>query len=270
MPLTATQSEVLKAISANRSPESHIAGGLALNSAPNSPRFSEDIDIFHDVEDAVSKTSDLDVRCLESAGFTVERQIWTPLFRRISATKSGESVKVEWAQDSAWRFFPIQQDAVLYWKLHPFDALTNKALAMAARAETRDLVDLVSHACGVFPLHSVVWAACAKDAGFTPLSLLEWMRRNARIDASALKETGVLLHATELKNRWLELAELTEARIIEAAHDGVEPGVVFTDLNGVVSWYTQVGTVSHHARLGGVFPKIEGVRNQSSLRDGRA
>ena len=263
MPLTAIQSEVLKAISVNRSPESHIAGGIALNFAPGSPRFSEDIDIFHDVEDAVIKASDLDVRCLESAGFTVERQIWTPLFRRISATKSGKSVKVEWAQDSAWRFFPIQQDAVLYWKLHPFDALTNKALAMAARAETRDLVDLVSHASGVFPLHSVVWAACAKDAGFTPLSLLEWMRRNARIDAPVLKEMGVLLPATELKNRWLELAELTEARINEAAHDGVEPGVVFTDLDGVVSWYTQIGTVAHHAKLGGVFPKIEGVRDQS-------
>ncbi len=116
MPLTAIQSEALKAISANRSPESHIAGGIALNFAPGSPRFSEDIDIFHNVEEAVVKASDLDVRCLESAGFTVQRQIWTPLFRRITASKSGESVKLEWAQDSAWRFFQIQQDSVL----HPF------------------------------------------------------------------------------------------------------------------------------------------------------
>ena len=132
---------------------------------------------------------------------------------------------------------------------------------MAARAETRDLVDLVSHASGIVPLHSVVWAASAKDAGFTPLSLLEWMRRNARIDAPVLKEMGVSLAATELKNRWLELAELTEVRINEAAHDGLEPGVVFTDLDGAISWYTQSGAVAHHAKLGGVFPKIEGVRD---------
>ena len=85
MPLTAIQSEVLRAISANRSPESHIAGGIALNFAPSSPRFSEDIDIFHDIEEAVVKASDLDVRCLESAGFIVHRQMWTPLFRRITA-----------------------------------------------------------------------------------------------------------------------------------------------------------------------------------------
>jgi hypothetical protein len=57
MPLTAIQSEVLKAISANRSPESHIAGGIALNFAPDSPRFSEDIDIFHDVEEAVVRAT---------------------------------------------------------------------------------------------------------------------------------------------------------------------------------------------------------------------
>jgi hypothetical protein len=261
MPLTVIQLEVLKAISANRSPESHIAGGVALNYAPESPRFSEDIDIFHDVEEAVIKASDRDVGCLETAGFTVERQIWTPLFRRITASKLGQSVKIEWAQDSAWRFFQIQQDSVLHWKLHPFDALTNKALAMAARAETRDLVDLVSHAAGIYPLYTVVWAACAKDAGFTPLSLLEWMRRNARIDAPVLKEMGVSVAPTDLKTRWLELAELTEARVSEAAHAGVEPGVVFTGPDGAVSWYTESGAVVHHARLGGAIPKIEGVRD---------
>ena len=261
MPLTAIQSEVLRAISANRSPESHIAGGIALNFAPSSPRFSEDIDIFHDIEEAVVKASDLDVRCLESAGFIVHRQMWTPLFRRITASKLGESVKVEWAQDSAWRFFEIQRDSVLHWKLHPFDALTNKALAMAARAETRDLVDLVSHTSGINPLHTVVWAACAKDAGFTPLSLLEWMRRNARIDATVLKEMGVSVAAIELKTRWLELAELTEVHINEAAHAGIEPGVVFVGPDGAISWYNERGAVAQHAKLGGAFAKIEGVRD---------
>lgn len=261
MPLTAIQSEILKAISGNRSPESHIAGGIALNFAPGSPRFSEDIDIFHDVEEAVVQASDLDVRCLESAGFTVHRQMWTPLFRRITAFKLGESVKVEWAQDSAWRFFEIQRDSVLHWKLHPFDALTNKALAMAARAETRDLVDLVSHTSGLNPLHTVVWAACAKDAGFTPLSLLEWMRRNARIDATVLKEMGVSVAAIELKTRWLELAELTEVHINEAAHAGIEPGVVFVGPDGAISWFNERGAVAQHAKLGGAFAKIEGVRD---------
>lgn len=261
MPLSAIQAEVLKAISSNRSPDSHIARGIALNFAPGSPRFSEDIDIFHDVEEAVVKASDLDVRCLESAGFTVQRQMWTPLFRRVTASKLGESVKVEWAQDSAWRFFQIQQDPVLHWKLHPFDALTNKALAMAARAETRDLVDLVSHTSWPNPLHTVVWAACAKDAGFTPLSLLEWMRRNARIDAPVLKEMGVSIAATELKTKWLELAELTEVRINEAAHAGIEPGVVFVGPDGAISWYTERGAVAQRAKLGGAFARIEGVRD---------
>jgi hypothetical protein len=145
--------------------------------------------------------------------------------------------------------------------LHPFDDPTNKALATAARAETRDLVDLVSHAYGLNALHTVVWAACAKDAGFTPLSLLEWMRRNARIDAPVLKEMGVSVAATELKTKWLELAELTEVRINEAAHAGIEPGVVFVGPDGAISWYNEKRAVAHRAKLGGAFAKIEGVRD---------
>jgi len=87
------------------------------------------------------------------------------------------------------------------------------------------------------------------------------MRRNARIDAPVLKEMGVLVAPTELKNRWLELAALTEARISEAAHAGIEPGVVFIRPDSTISWYTESGAVAHHAKLGGAFPKIEGVRD---------
>ena len=46
MPLTKLQSEVLRALAAQRSPDSYIAGGIALNH--DGPRFSRDIDIFQD------------------------------------------------------------------------------------------------------------------------------------------------------------------------------------------------------------------------------
>jgi hypothetical protein len=41
------------------------------------------------------------------------------------------------------RFFPIERDAQLGWRLHLFDAATNTALTLAARTETRGYVDIV-------------------------------------------------------------------------------------------------------------------------------
>ncbi|MEI6715762.1 MAG: hypothetical protein WCO60_18570 [Verrucomicrobiota bacterium] len=260
MPLTPIQRDVLQAIAGNRSPESHIAGGIALNFGEKSARYSEDIDIFHDVEEAIIRSSEQDVVSLEAAGFTVERQMWAPYFRRVLVSRSGEAVKVEWAQDSAWRFFPVESDPVLCWRLHRFDALTNKALAMGARAETRDLVDLVVNSES-YALHAVIWAACSKDPGFTPLSLLEWMRRNARVQADVLSELGVQMSPVELKEKWLNLAETAESRINDAADAGTEAGVAFLGNDGQISWVdTELVTILH-AQLGGVVPRIEGVRD---------
>jgi hypothetical protein len=55
----------------------------------------------------------------------------------------GDLVDVDWAADSAFRFFPIERDPVLGWRLQLFDAATNKSLTLAARTETRDYVDIV-------------------------------------------------------------------------------------------------------------------------------
>ena len=46
MPLTNLQIFVLRTLAAQRSPDSYIAGGVALNR--EGPRFSDDIDIFQD------------------------------------------------------------------------------------------------------------------------------------------------------------------------------------------------------------------------------
>lgn len=61
MPLTEFQKEVLALLAANRSEESHFAGGIVLNAPDDSPRFSRDFDIFHDVAKEVTRASDRDV-----------------------------------------------------------------------------------------------------------------------------------------------------------------------------------------------------------------
>ena len=258
MPLTTFQAEVLRVIAANRCVESHIAGGIALNSNPESPRISGDIDIFHDATEAIEVASEADCACLLAAGYSADRLMWNDTFRRVRVLRGSEFVKLEWAQDSAWRFFPIERHPVLAWKLHRFDALTNKALAMGSRSETRDLVDLVMNH-ELTPLYSIVWAACSKDPGFTPGLLLEQMRRNARIELLAMEEMGLSMQPSELKSKWLEIARETEAAILAAGHAGVEPGVVFLAPDGSVKWFDTPGATIHRATLGGVIPRLGGV-----------
>ena len=71
MPLTDFQHGVLSAIAINRSEASHFAGGMVLNAAPDSARFSKDFDFFHDGVEALAAASERDVATLRAAGYEV-------------------------------------------------------------------------------------------------------------------------------------------------------------------------------------------------------
>ena len=51
MPLTPFQSAIAELLAVNRSPDSYLAGGSALHIEPNSKRYSNDLDYFHDSEE---------------------------------------------------------------------------------------------------------------------------------------------------------------------------------------------------------------------------
>jgi len=176
-------------------------------------------------------------------------------YRRAWIEKAGNGVKLEWCQDSAWRFFPIEPDAVLGWRLHRFDAITNKALALAGRSETRDLVDLVANHAQ-FPLHAVVWAACAKDAGYGPRLLLNQMQRNARIDPAELKEMGAAFDPVALKSQWLDLARQCDREIERAATADIDAGLAYVGPGGEIGWFDTSAYRPHRATLGGALPRI--------------
>ena len=92
---------------------------------------------------------------LRAGGFTVEtlsrENEWEKLctFRKAKVSRGKESVEIDWAADSAFRFFPIEQDPQFGWRLHLFDLATNKALTLSARTETRDYVDILELAPAV-------------------------------------------------------------------------------------------------------------------------
>ena len=138
---------MLQVIAANRSEASHFASGMVLNAANDSARYSHDFDIFHDAEEEVMRASDADLASLRAAGYQVETRTgdWSNpcSFRKAKLTRGNDELEIDWAQDAAYRFYPIQPDPLLGWRLHLFDMATNKALALSARSVTRDYVDIV-------------------------------------------------------------------------------------------------------------------------------
>ena len=266
MPLTAFQLEILGVLAANRSEESHFAGGVIINAAEDSPRFSRDFDIFHDIAAEVSRASVQDVASLRAAGFRVDQVSHTgewereTTFRRASVTApGGEVVEIDWAADSAFRFFPIERDPQLGWRLHLFDAATNKALTLASRTETRDYVDILELSRR-YPLAAVCWAACGKDPGFTPLSLLGMMRRFARIDPVELDQIRARsLDPGALKTEWTSVSDGAEAAMTALADErpDVPGGVAFVDAAGQPGWLgDNPGLQIHEPSIRGCWPVV--------------
>ena len=69
MPLTELQSHVLQMLAAQRSPDSYIAGGVALNR--EGPRFSAYIDIFQDSEERLLTAAATDAAAITQAGLSL-------------------------------------------------------------------------------------------------------------------------------------------------------------------------------------------------------
>ena len=68
MPISDFQAEVLRCIAANRRPASYLAGATVLHRDKKSPRYSQDLDLFHDVEQSVASSAETDAETLGAAG----------------------------------------------------------------------------------------------------------------------------------------------------------------------------------------------------------
>jgi len=154
--------------------------GSALGETTTSARLSRDVDLFHDRVAAVATGWSADRRILESEGFSVEVLRERPGFVDANVSRAGEVVLVQWAADSAYRFFPLVAHPDFGLTLHPFDLATNKVLALVGRVEARDRIDVIASHERNQRLGYLVWAACGKDPGFGPKSILEEAGRSGR------------------------------------------------------------------------------------------
>lgn len=178
MPLSRIQSDILRLIAAHRDPESYIAGSTPLN--VDAPRYSGDIDVFHDREDRVARAAQTDAAVLEQHGYALEWIRREPTMYTVLAAREQATTRLEWVVDSEFRFFPAMRDDTFGYVLNPVDLATNKVAAAYGRREPRDVVDLLTVHERILALSAVIWAAVGKAVGFTPEGMIGEIRRLAR------------------------------------------------------------------------------------------
>jgi hypothetical protein len=227
MALTDFQRRICRLLADTRiaSGESYVAGGGALNEIAAGTRLSRDIDLFHDTETAVDHTWRADRAVLEREGLVVR-----PIRQHRSLTEaevSGQSgsVRIEWAHDSSYRFFPLVTHPVFGLTLHPVDLATNKVLALVGRLEVRDWIDVITTDARIQPLGYLAWAASGKDPGFSPSALLEHAARTSRysqVEVARLAFEGEPPDAAALSRAWHRA--LSEARAVVDALPSADAG----------------------------------------------
>ena len=88
MPLSKIQTDILKLLASHRDPESYVAGSTPLNR--EAPRYSGDIDVFHDREELVARAAAEDAAVLAGHGYTLQWQRREPAIYTVLVRRSGQ------------------------------------------------------------------------------------------------------------------------------------------------------------------------------------
>jgi hypothetical protein len=180
------QSDILKVLATNRTPQSVMAGGSVLNY--HAFRLSDDQDLFHADGHALNAEVERDVGTLREHGFQVDVvQKSEGLFEAVVSASDQAPTVLQWVQSGLMNFFAAVPDPDFGYRLHFADLAVNKVDAAASRKEVRDFVDLYLIHTNVMPLWHAIWAAPGKNEQFSPTSIVEELRRKnsfsqARID----------------------------------------------------------------------------------------
>jgi hypothetical protein len=263
LPLTRSQRALLATLASSRNGDRYLGGGAAIHFAPNSTRYSDALDFFHESEQRVAAAFAQDRETLASAGYDVDVELSLPGFVRCVVRKGAVATRVDWAHDSAWRFMPLVRDELGGLLLHPVDLATNKVLALAGRDEPRDFVDIIFVHRTTLPLAGLAWAAVGKDPCLSPLSLLELLKRHGRYrpeDFTRLQLTEPF-EVRAAKQEWL--AALERAAAFARERPPAESGCLYYSkrLTGFVlpsaeATLEEQGGVVHYGQPGGVLPRV--------------
>ena len=103
MPITRFQSDVLRLLAAQGSPDCYIPGGVAVNRAGH--RISADIDIFQGSAERLESAVKADEAARTGGGYTITASANQRTGRHVATVeKQGDRMHLEWVADSAFRF----------------------------------------------------------------------------------------------------------------------------------------------------------------------
>jgi len=233
MALTPLQREVMASIAKNRSETSYVAGGLVLNM--DWPRRSDDIDIFHDTDEEIVASADLDMNTLRLEGFHVDIEVRAYGIVESKISKASESTLIQWMSETRMRFFPLVRDPEWGARLHRADLVVNKVLAASTRTKARDFVDLITIEERFCPLGAVIMAAAGKPPNYSPVRTVDEIRRRGLSipaeDYESVKGLPDDLTATAVRERLVSALDEAEAYLRSAPPEIV--GLLAIDGRGV-------------------------------------
>lgn len=209
-------------------------------------------------------------RTIESTTASFSREVGCRLGRRAvdavwwsgSLGEGSQPVPLTGFQSAIGRLLAANRSEEFGYQLHPLDLATNKVLALAGRDEPPDLLDTLYLHEHVLRLGSLVWAVVGKDPDYSPLSLLEMLRRRGRIQPAGLARLDLSgpVDLQQVKEAWL--AALVEAERFVRAQPPGEAGCLYWSPSRNAFVCPEGGksddAVPHFGRPGGVLPRVVG------------
>lgn len=242
MVLTPIQKQVMACIAANRSETSYIAGGTALNM--DWPRISDDIDIFHDTDEEIGASAGIDIETLKAAGFKVSMDVNVYGCVEASVLRAGEQTLIQWMSESRTRFFPLIRDEEWGARLHPVDLAVNKVIAASTRTKARDYADLLMIEQNMCPLGPVIMAAAGKPPYFSPVRIVDEIRRKALSvsteDYTAVRGLPADWTAAVIRDQLIRVLDDAERYLREVPADLV--GILCIDAAGIPAAIRNINT----------------------------
>ena len=207
----------------------------------------------------------IDRATLEELGYTVAPRRELKTFIEAEVAKDGERTEIQWGTDSAFRFFPLIEDDVTGFTLHPLDLAANKLSALVGRTEPRDWIDVITCIRRLQPLVYLLSAACGKDPGFSPSSMLEYVARRhynqLEIDEKIMPAGSY--NAAELSRFWHGEIDRAREEVLFFPRDKAGTcvldrggGLYKGDVQHLAAAMEKGDVVFHEGRICGAWPQI--------------
>lgn len=211
--LTALQKDVLRAFF-ERERGFYLTGGGALAGFHLGHRTTDDLDLFTADPDAFERGRYVLEAVAGELGAGLEVRQDTALFKRFVLSRQDDGLVVDLVCDRGPQVVADKPVVDGVRVDPPEEILANKITTVVARAEERDLVDLLHLERAGHPIESGLAAALAKDGGCTPANLA-WILSEISIPDGTRLPGGV--SAAELR----AFVEDVVRRLRRAAHPAV-------------------------------------------------